>query len=81
MSHGLTLTAATTIVWYTPVWSNEVYQQACARIFRTGQTRSTVIVQIVSSNLENHVYTRLDEKQSTQGALLDLVKSGKTDFY
>ncbi len=81
MSHGLTLTAATTIVWYTPVWSNEVYQQACARIFRTGQTRSTVIVQIVSSALESHVYNRLDEKQGVQGALLDLVKSEKVKFY
>ena len=80
MSHGVTLTAATTIVWYTPVWSNEVYQQANARIFRTGQTRSTVVVQLVSSHLEESVYKRLDEKQSTQGALLDLVKSNKAEI-
>lgn len=80
MSHGVTLTAATTIIWYTPVWSNEVYQQANARIFRTGQTRSTVVVQLVSSHLEETVYKRLDEKQSTQGALLDLVKTDKGEI-
>lgn len=80
MSHGLTLTAATTIVWYTPVWSNEVYQQACARTYRTGQTRSTVVVQIVSSKLEEEVYKRLDAKQSAQGTLLNLVKTGKIEI-
>lgn len=73
MSHGLTLTAATTIVWYGPTYSNEVYQQACARVRRPGQKRTTVIVHMVSSPLERSIYQRLDKKQSLQGALLDLV--------
>ena len=74
MSHGLTLTAATTICWYGPCYSNEVYQQACARVRRPGQKRSTVIVHIVSTNLEEKIYRRLDDKQSLQGALLDLIR-------
>ena len=74
MSHGLTLTAATTICWYGPCYSNEVYQQACARVRRPGQKRSTVIVHIVSTNLEEKIYSRLDDKQSLQGALLDLIR-------
>ena len=73
MSHGLTLTAATTIVWYGPTYSNEVYQQACARVRRPGQKRTTVIVHLVSSPLETAIYKRLDKKQSLQGTLLDLI--------
>jgi SNF2 family DNA or RNA helicase len=75
MSHGLTLTAATTIVWYAPVHSNEVYEQACARVRRPGQTRTTVIVHIAGSDVERRVYKRLQEKQSMQGLLLDMMKN------
>lgn len=74
MSHGLTLTAATTIVWYAPVHSNEVYEQACARVRRPGQTRTTVIVHVAGSDIERRVYKRLQDKQSMQGLLLDLMK-------
>jgi SNF2 family DNA or RNA helicase len=74
MSHGLTLTAATTIVWYAPVHSNEIYEQACARVRRPGQTRTTVIVHIAGTEIERRVYKRLQEKQSMQGLLLDLMK-------
>lgn len=80
MSHGLTLTAATTIVWFGPCYSNEVYQQACARVRRPGQTRSTVIAHIVSTPLEEKVYARLNEKQSLQGLLLDLVRDNDEEF-
>lgn len=75
MSHGLTLTAATTIVWYAPVHSNEVYEQACARVRRPGQTRTTVIVHIAGSDVERRVYKRLQDKQSMQGLLLDMMKN------
>jgi len=74
MSHGLTLTAATTIVWYAPVHSNEIYQQACARVRRPGQTRSTVIVHLAGTEIERKIYKRLAEKESMQGLLLDLMK-------
>lgn len=74
MSHGLTLTAATTIVWYAPVHSNEIYEQACARVRRPGQTRTTVIVHIAGSDVERRVYKRLEGKQSMQGLLLDMMK-------
>jgi SNF2 family DNA or RNA helicase len=74
MSHGLTLTAATTVVWYAPVHSNEIYEQACARVRRPGQTRTTVIVHIAGSEIERLVYKRLAEKQSMQGLLLEMMK-------
>lgn len=75
MSHGLTLTAATTIVWFGPVHSNEIYQQACARVRRPGQKHTTVIVHVVSTKYEEKVYERLKNKQSLQGTLLELMKS------
>lgn len=80
MSHGLTLTAATTIVWYAPVHSNEVYEQACARVRRPGQTRTTVIAHIAGSDIERHVYKRLQEKQSMQGVLLEMMKEGRDNL-
>lgn len=79
MSHGLTLTAATTIVWYAPVHSNEIYEQACARVRRPGQTRTTVIAHIAGSDMERRVYQRLKDKQSLQGILLDLMKERLTE--
>ena len=74
MSHGLTLTAATTIIWYAPVHSNDTYEQACARVRRPGQTRTTVIVHIAASEVERRIYERLKTKQKMQGLLLDMMK-------
>lgn len=74
MSHGLTLTAATNIVWYAPIYSNDTYEQACARVRRPGQTRTTVIVHIAGSEIERRIYQRLQGKQKLQGLLLDLMK-------
>jgi SNF2 family DNA or RNA helicase len=74
MSHGLTLTAASVIVWYAPVYSNEIYEQACARMRRPGQQKTTVIVHIAGTEVERRVYQRLQAKQSMQGLLLDMIK-------
>lgn len=81
MSHGLTLTAATTIAWYGPTYSNEVYMQACARVRRPGQKRTTVIVHFVSSGFEDQIYQRLSKKQSTQGLLLQMMKENDLTTY
>lgn len=74
MSHGLTLTAATTIIWYAPVHSNETYSQANARVRRPGQTRKTRIVHVAGTEIERKIYKRLAAKESMQGVLLDMVK-------
>ena len=74
MSHGLTLTAASTIVWYAPITSNEIYQQANARIVRPGQKHSQLIVNIEGSEVERRQYARLEGKQEVQGTLLDMLK-------
>lgn len=72
MAHGLTLTAADTIIWALPITSLEIYQQANARITRSGQKHNTHIVHIEGSQVERHVYSRLQRKAKVQGALLDM---------
>lgn len=73
MSHGLTLTAANTIIWYAPITSAEIYEQANARIVRPGQTRGTLIVHIESTPVERKIYQRLKDKQKLQGLLLEII--------
>lgn len=78
MAHGLTLTAADTIVWAAPVTSLEIYQQANARITRSGQKNKTHIIHIESCAAERHVYSRLQRKAKVQGALLDMFQQDTT---
>src|SRR3990172_1250165 len=66
MAHGLNLTAANTIVWFTPT-SLETYEQACARITRPGQTSKQLIIHLTGSPIETKLYKRLQNKASTQG--------------
>ncbi len=75
MAHGLTLTAANTIVWFTPTTSPEIYEQACARITRPGQTRKNLIVHLTGSPVESKLYRRLQQKAKIQGALLEMFET------
>lgn len=72
MAHGLTLTAASTIVWFGPT-SSEIYQQANMRIVRPGQKHNTLIVRLVGSAAERKAYDRLDGRGATQDLFLDIV--------
>ena len=74
MAHGLTLTAASTIIWYGPITSNEQYIQANGRIERIGKKHVSNIVHIESTKLEWKMYERLRNKQKLQGLLLDLIQ-------
>jgi SNF2 family DNA or RNA helicase len=75
MAHGLTLTAASTIIWYGPVTSNEQYIQANGRIERIGKKHVSNIIHIEATELEYKMYERLKCKQKLQGLLLDLIKN------
>ena len=74
MAHGITLTKADTVIWFAPVWSTEIYEQACGRITRAGQDKHTHILHIVGSKVEEKIYKRLEGKQKCQGILLDMFK-------
>ena len=73
MSHGLNLTAASTVIWYAPITSNEVYMQANGRITRPGQKHNQLIVNIEGSHVERQMYKRLRSQQNMQGLLLDAI--------
>lgn len=73
MSHGLTLTAATTVVWFAPIDSNETFEQANGRVRRPGQKRATVIACLSGTPTERKIFKRLKTKQSVQGSFLDLI--------
>jgi SNF2 family DNA or RNA helicase len=74
MAHGLTLTSASTIVWYGPVTSNEQYVQANGRIERIGKKHVSNVIHIEATDLEYKMYERLKNKQKLQGLLLDLIQ-------
>lgn len=73
MSHGLTLTSATTIIWYGPIYSNDTYTQANGRIERIGKNKSCTVVHILSTELEEKMYNRLINKQQVQQTLLEMI--------
>ena len=74
MAHGLTLTTASTIIWYGPINSNEVYVQANGRIERIGKKRVSNVIHIESTDLEYRMYERLKNKQKLQGLLLEVIQ-------
>jgi SNF2 family DNA or RNA helicase len=74
MAHGLTLTTASTIIWYGPSNSNETYVQANGRIERIGKKNVSNVIHIESTDLEHKMYERLRNKQKLQGLLLDLIQ-------
>ena len=73
-SHGLTLTAANTIIWYAPVTSVETYLQANARINRPGQKNAMTIVHIKGSEVENRLYSMLRSKIGNHSQIIDLYR-------
>jgi len=76
MAHGLTLTAADTIIWAGPVPNLETWEQANARITRIGQKHKQLVVYLHATPAERKVYKRLREKQQLQGALLEMLQEG-----
>ena len=78
MSHGLTLTEASTIVWWGPPSSLEEYEQANGRITRAGQRHSQLIICIASSSLELQIYKVLERRGNVQQALLDMYENQDT---
>lgn len=74
MAHGLTLTSASTVIWYGPITSNEQYVQANGRVERIGKKHVSNVIHIEATDLEYRMYERLKNKQKMQGLLLDMIQ-------
>lgn len=73
-SHGVTLTAADTIVFWSPVMSVETYIQCIGRIDRVGQSNSMTVVHLQGSDVERRVYKMLEGKVDSHQQLVELYK-------
>ena len=73
-AHGVTLTAADTVIWFGPTTSLETYMQANARVHRAGQKNATTVFNIKGSQIENRIYTMLQSKQNIHNQIVDLYK-------
>ena len=71
-AHGVTLTAANTIVWWGPTSSLETYAQANARVHRSGQKHPCTVVQLQGSKVEKHIYAMLDQRINVHTKMIDL---------
>lgn len=64
------------VIWFTPNWSLELYQQANARLHRQGQTQHVIIHHlVVQGSVDEDVMRALDGKADTQEALLESLKA------
>ena len=72
--HGLTLTKATTVIWSSPTYNAEHYEQFNGRIYRAGQNKKTEIIQIAARNTwEMEVYEKLETKLTKMEDLLGIL--------
>ena len=76
MAHGITLTAADTIIWFAPLPNLEIFEQANARIRRIGQKHKQQILMFQATKAEKKMYAKLRAKQRVQNALLDMFAEG-----
>ena len=79
-SHGLTLTAANTIIWYAPTTSVETYLQANARIDRPGQKNNMTIVHITGCPVETKIYKMLRGNIDNHEKIIDLYRQELIDI-
>jgi SNF2 family DNA or RNA helicase len=63
------------IVWYSPTWNLELYQQANARLLRQGQTKPVIIYHLVCKDtMDETVMAALQNKEGLQDAMMRIIK-------
>ena len=73
-AHGVTLTAANTVVWWGPTSSLEIYAQANARVHRSGQKHKCTVIQLHGSTVEKRIYALLDNRLNVHTKIIELYK-------
>ena len=82
--HGLNLQeGGCAIVWFSQIWSLELYQQLNARLWRQGQKHTVVIEHLVTEGtVDEDILRAIEKKDNTQEAMIKAVKArigGGTD--
>lgn len=78
---GLTLTAASTMVFYSLDYSMSNYEQAKARIHRVGQRNPCTYIHLIAKGtVDEKVLTALRNKADLAKALVDDCRSGRNPF-
>jgi len=80
VAHGLTLTSADTVIWFGPITSSEVYEQANARIRRVGQKHRQLFLHLQATPVERKLYSLLINKVRVQDRLLELIEETSRDI-
>jgi len=63
-SSGIELQYANIVIFYTPTWSYQDYEQALGRCYRNGQTKKVTVYRYITKNsLEERVYAALSKKK------------------
>ena len=77
VAYGLNMQAGgRIIVWFSPTWNLELYQQANARLHRQGQTKPVLLYHLVCpGTMDEVVMKALRQKDNTQEALLRYVRA------
>lgn len=74
-SHGVTLTAANVVVYWSPVMSVETYLQCNARPHRAGQRNPVTVIHLQGSPVEKRMYAMLEAKIDIHSRMIDLYKN------
>lgn len=75
--HGLNLQAGgNIIVWFGPIWSLELYQQANARLHRQGQRNAVIIHHLVArGTIDEDIMAAVEHKAMGQDAMMYAVRA------
>ena len=73
-SHGITLTAASSVIWFGPTSSVDTYLQANARAHRKGQDTKVTVFMIQGSPVEKHIYNMLETRVDSHIDLISMYR-------
>lgn len=65
------------LIWFSLIWSLEMYQQTNARLWRQGQTADTVVIHhiVTKNSIDEQIFAALSRKEQTQECLIAAVKA------
>lgn len=75
MRYGLELTRSHTILWATPPFSYETYEQANARVQGASQKNKVMILHLIQGALSRVLFNRLQEREKFQDSVLDIIEA------